>query len=115
MMLLALGTCAGLVAGARMVSMEVSYVRLAEATVSSALLGMTFGTLAFALGSATGKRGTAAGIASAVAVAAYLLNTLAMFVDWIETLSLASPWGFGECHARRMRWWTLWVSETEYG
>lgn len=60
---------------------------------------MTFGTLAFALGSATGKRGTAAGIASAVAVAAYLLNTLAMFVDWIETLSLASPFHYNNSAA----------------
>ena len=91
MALLAIGTWGGLVVGVLMVKMDISYVRLAEATIGSALLGGTFGALAFALGSAWGKRGAAAGITSAVAVAASMLDTLAQFVDWLEPLRFASP------------------------
>ena len=84
--LLAAGTWAGLVIGALAVSMDISMVRLAEATISAALLGAAFGTFALALGSWQGKRGTAAGIASAAAVASYLINSFAPLVDALEPL-----------------------------
>ena len=92
--LLALGTWVGLVVGALMVSMEISFGRLAEATVSSALLGAAFGTFALALGSATGKRGSAAGITAAVGVAAFLIDSLAPLADRLEPLTRISPFHY---------------------
>jgi ABC-2 type transport system permease protein len=83
-----------LVIGTRIVSMEIGLGRLAEVTLSSALLGLAFGTLALALGCATGKRTVSVGIASAVGVAAYFLNSLAPLVDALESLQKASPFYF---------------------
>ena len=86
LVVLAVGTWGGLVVGALAVSMDISLARMAEATVSAALLGAAFGTLALALGSWRGKRGAAAGIAAAAAVGSYLLNSFAPLVDAIEPL-----------------------------
>lgn len=41
------------------------------------LMGLDFGLLTMAIGAATGRRGTALGIASALATASYLLSSLA--------------------------------------
>ncbi len=94
MVVMGIGSWAGLLVGALIVSMSISYVRLAEATASAALLGALFATLALALGCISGKRGTAAGIASAVAVASYLLNSLAPLVDWLEPFKRLSPFHY---------------------
>lgn len=77
--------------GAVAVGMEISLGRLAEATLSSALLGLTFGALALALGCVTGKRGLSIGVAGAVGVMAYFLNALAPLVDAIEPSRRLSP------------------------
>ncbi len=82
--LLGIGTWAGLIVGALIVSMEISLLRLGEATLSAAFLGAAYGTFAFALGSWRGKRGLAAGITAAVAVASYLVNSFAPLVDALE-------------------------------
>jgi ABC-2 type transport system permease protein len=94
MALLGIGTWVGLVIGALIVSMDISYVRLAEATLSAALLGAVFGTFALAVGSARGKRGSAAGIAAAVCVGTYLLNTLAPLVDQLASFTRVSPFHY---------------------
>ena len=60
--------------------------------VSTALLGILYGTVALALGAATGRRGVARGVAAALAVAAYLLSSLADLVGWLKPIRPASPW-----------------------
>ncbi len=57
---------------------------LASTTLGVALLGLDFGLLAMAVGAATGKRGEALGIASAVAGASYLISSMAPLVEWLE-------------------------------
>ena len=81
----------GMAIGAVAVDMEISLGRLAEATLSAALLGMVFGALALAAGSATGKRGLSIGVTSAIGTAAYFLNALAPLVDALEPLTKLSP------------------------
>ena len=81
----------GAVLGVVAVDMEISIMRMAEATLSAALLGVAFGALALAMGSATGRRGLSIGVASAVGVATYFLNALAPVVDALEPLSKLSP------------------------
>ena len=73
------------------VDMDISFMRMAEATLSAALLGILFGAVALTLGSATGKRGMSIGVASAIGVSAYLLNAFAPIVDALEPLSKLSP------------------------
>jgi ABC-2 type transport system permease protein len=70
--------------GAIAIGMDISLWRLAEATLSGALLGLTFGALALALGCARSNRGLSIGVASALGVAAYFLNALAPAVDALE-------------------------------
>ena len=77
--------------GALSIDMEIGLDKLVAGTLSSVLLGLFFGTLALALGAATGKRGLSMGIASAVAIAGYLINSLAESVDWLKPAQKLSP------------------------
>ena len=88
---LALVLWLGAAIGALAVDMDISLGRMAEATLSAALLGMAFGALALTLGCATGKRGLSIGVASALGVAVYFLNALAPLVEALEPLSKLSP------------------------
>ena len=89
--LLALVIWASLAVGALLVDMDISFVRMAEATLSAALLGVAFGSVALTLGSAFGKRGMSIAVAGAIAVVAYFLNSLKPIVDGIEPFSRVSP------------------------
>lgn len=82
---------AALWVGATIVGMDVSAAHLAAATASAALLALTFGAIAFMIGAATGHRALAIGVATAGAVAAYLVNGLAALVEALETPQKASP------------------------
>ncbi len=55
------------------------------------LLGAAFGTVALAMGCATGRKGLAAGITGAAATVAYVLNVVAPSVGAIRWLRPASP------------------------
>ena len=74
--------------------LDVSPVRMGEAVASAVLLGLTFGTLALAVGSATGSRGVAIGVTGAVALAGYLVNSLSALVPSLETARLLSPFHY---------------------
>lgn len=84
-MLAALEVCA------RLAGMQIGFEKLAAASASAVLLALAFGAVAFLLGASTGKRGRAIGIASALAVATYLLNSLASLLKGIESLRPISP------------------------
>ena len=94
MAVMAAGSWAGMAIGALIVSMEIGYGRLAEATASAALLGTVFGTFALALGSWRGKRGTAAGVTAATGVGMYLVNSLAPLADWSAPFGRLSPFHY---------------------
>jgi len=53
-------------------------------SVAVVLMGLDFGLIAITAGAATGRRGTALGIASAVAAASYLLSALASAIPAIR-------------------------------
>jgi beta-exotoxin I transport system permease protein len=91
--LIALGIVllAALEVSARVAGMRIAFDKLAAASVSAVLLALAFGAIAFLLGAAMGHRGRAVGIASALAVAAYLLNSLASLIKGIESLRPISP------------------------
>ncbi len=64
---------------------------LIGATVGVVLLAIDFGALAMLIGAATGSRGTALGITSALAAAAYIISSLAPVVHWIHPIRFTSP------------------------
>jgi ABC-2 type transport system permease protein len=59
---------------------------LAGATVGLVALGVVFGGVALAVGAATGSKAAASGAAAAVAVATYLIWSMAKLVSWLEPL-----------------------------
>lgn len=70
---------------------------VATATLAVLLLGIDLGLIALALGAATGSRGNAIGISSALAAVCYLISSLAPVVHWIQPLRNASlfNWAVG--------------------
>ena len=73
-------------AGTTMLDMGVGLGGVAAATGSAALLGLAFGTIALAVGCATGRRALAAAVAAALALAGWLVDSLAPLVAALE------PW-----------------------
>src|SRR5262245_39697406 len=80
-----------LVIGSHVVTMKVSAVHLGAGAAAAALLGVAFGTIALLIGAASGKRGLAAGLSAALAVAAYVVNSLAPLVSGLEPLQKITP------------------------
>ncbi len=72
------------VAGTVIADIEINTARLGAAIFSTFLLALAFGTLALTLGCATGKRGLSSSVASALAVIAYFLNTMAPMVESLK-------------------------------
>ena len=66
--------------------------KLAAATFGVVLIALVFGSLALAVGAVTGKRGPAIAVASAAALTAYLVFSLAEVVTWLGTVQKVSPW-----------------------
>lgn len=85
---------ATLAIGGAIIDMGLNLVHLAAVCFSGMLLGLTFGTIALAVGCARGKRGIAMGAGGALAVYAYMLNALAPLLDWLEPFQVASPFYF---------------------
>ena len=77
--------------GARVFSMEISAGSLAAATTILVVLAIAYGAIAFMLGAATGRKGLAVGVTVALAVAAYLVNSLAELVSALEPFQRLSP------------------------
>jgi ABC-2 type transport system permease protein len=73
-------------AGVALLDMGIGVDRLAAGVAGAVLLGLCLGTLALAVGCATGRRGLAAGTAAAVALAGWLVNSLAPMVEALQ------PW-----------------------
>ena len=89
----------GTVIGTSAANMALSFLSLAEVTTSLILLGIIFGTFALALGGLTGKRGISTGVASAVGIVSYLLNSMAEIVGGLEKfrpVSIFHYYGGGE-------------------
>ena len=83
--------------GSVVVDMGIDPVNLAAITLSAVLFGFFMGTFGLAVGAATGSRALAIGLAAALGVVSYLVNSLAPLVDALEPLQKVSPfyWYFG--------------------
>ena len=84
----------GLWASATAIDMDVAVNRLAQASGSLALLTVMFGATALAIGAATGRRGTAIGVTTGLAVATYLIDALAPLAGFLDALRPVSPFKY---------------------
>ncbi len=87
-----LATVTGLVSALLVATldMDVAFGPLAGATVGLALLVLAHGTVAFAVGAATGRRAWALGVGAGFAVAAFMANALGPMLEdgaWLEQAS----------------------------
>jgi ABC-2 type transport system permease protein len=71
--------------------MGVPLAHLAAVTLAAVLLAMGFGAIALLIGAATGSKGAAIGVTAALAVAGYLVNSLAALVSQLETAQRFTP------------------------
>jgi ABC-2 type transport system permease protein len=81
----------GLAMTIQIVNLNVNYLRMAAACLSSVLLGLAFGTLALAVGSIRGSRGMSIGVSAAVTLAAYVVKTYAPLVEAMKPYEKLSP------------------------
>jgi beta-exotoxin I transport system permease protein len=80
-----------LLIGGRAFSMEISAGHLAAATTVLVVLAIAYGAIAFMLAAGTGRKALAVGATVALAVGAYLVNSLAALVDALEPFQKLSP------------------------
>lgn len=85
---------ASLALGAIPVDMDVGAGRLAAVTAMLVAVALTFGAVALLVGSMTGKRGFAAGLTGAIAVATYLVHVYAPVVDALDAADALSPFHY---------------------
>jgi len=83
-------TVAACVYVGRAFQVKLDPAHVASATFAVLLLGVDLGLIALALGATTGSRGTAIGIAGALAALCYLISSLAPVVHWIHPVRYAS-------------------------
>lgn len=89
--LLAGVTAAALLIEGPLAEMSLPIGPVIAAMVHLALLAMVFGTLAVAVGSATGNLTAARAVPAVVAVIAYIVNGLGPQVSWLEPFQKFSP------------------------
>lgn len=88
----ALLVAVGILAGAAVGGVELPWEGLTAVSLHLVLLAMAFGTLALAVGAATGDRTLALGVAVGLALLSYVANGLFALVDGLEGLREVSPW-----------------------
>jgi ABC-2 type transport system permease protein len=91
LVIIGFGLWIGIVIGAVAVGVDLNFSRAAQATLMGLLLAIFHGSLALAIGGATGRTGPAIGGSAAVGIAGYFLHTLAPLVDWLEPFQILSP------------------------
>jgi ABC-2 type transport system permease protein len=72
--------------------------RAAAACLLAWLLGLAFGSIALAVGAATGRRALAAGTSAAAALLSFLVHTFAPSVDRVRPFRWASPFHYYAAH-----------------
>ncbi len=66
--------------------------QMVAATVATSLLALTFASVSFCVGAATGSRSLAISVSAALAVAGFVIEGLAVQVKMLRPLREASPW-----------------------
>ncbi len=87
-------TIIGVELGLLLIHEHMSLLRLGQAVLGVWLLTVLFGSLGFALGAITGKRGLAGSVTGLVAFSTYLLTSFVPNVSGITTIEKLSPFHY---------------------
>ena len=82
---------AGLAVTSSAMSIHISTLKLAEATLGACALALVFAAVAFSAGCVKGSKGISMGVASGLAVLTYLLYTLGGMVNGLKNYRFLSP------------------------
>ena len=83
-----------LAGGATAFGLGIGLWRLAAAVLLTVLVAEVFGAVALAVGARTGHRGLAIGVATALAIGTYVLDSLAQIVGALEPWRWLSPFAY---------------------
>lgn len=89
--LIALATWAGLIAGVAIAGGGISLAHISAFSLQLAFFGFATGAVAIALGAGTGRRSLTSGVAAGVAIVGWLINGFAPLVSaiaWLKYLSI---------------------------
>jgi len=93
-----LGAVTGVIAGLLLAKQHYGLTHLVPLLVNVLMVAVNFGLLGFAVASATGKRGLALGVASGLAFASYLVDTMATSVSSLKTIDTFSLFHYYSLH-----------------
>lgn len=88
------GAILGILLGLMLVNESFNLVRLLQSILNVWLLTLSFGSIAFAIGAITGKRGTAGGVAGLFTFGSYLISSLAVNVTSLEPFQKFTPFHY---------------------
>jgi ABC-2 type transport system permease protein len=84
LLMLSIGLLIGLISGSKIAGFDLAITGTILGIISLYMLGVTFGLIALAVGASTGRKGLAGGIAAAVGVVGFLLDTFLSVVDALD-------------------------------
>jgi ABC-2 type transport system permease protein len=84
-------TVVGTLAGSALFGLDVSATSALAGASACALLGLVHGAIALTAGAVLGRRGPAIGVATAAALAAYVLYVGGLFVEGLSDVRVVSP------------------------
>jgi beta-exotoxin I transport system permease protein len=74
--------------------LTIPFDRLTAASINLFLIALAFGTIALAVGAATGGKGLAIAVPAGLALLTFLLKTFASSLSWLEPYRVVSPWNY---------------------
>lgn len=84
----------GILIGLVLINEGMSFLRLIQAVVGAWLITLVFGTLGFAIGAISGKRGLAGSLTGLIAFSAYLITSFLPNVSGLSTIEKLSPFHY---------------------
>jgi ABC-2 type transport system permease protein len=90
--ILALASVAALAVLAPRLTNGLGLAQMAAATVATALLALTFASVTFLVGAASGRRSLAISASAALAVAGFVIEGVAAQVEVLQPIRAISPW-----------------------
>lgn len=84
----------GVLVGLLLIHEQMSFVRLVQSVVGVWLLTVVFGTVGFAFGAITGKKGLAGSITGLFAFSTYLITSFVKNVSWLADIEKFSPFHY---------------------
>lgn len=97
-LIIALATWIGLIIGVAVGGGGITLPHITALAVQLAFFGFATGAVAIALGAGTGRRSLATGVAAAVGIAGWLINSFAPLVGTIDWLKYVSPFYYYAGH-----------------